>query len=850
MAFPRNFVVFPYLSLFLGIPLLVFCCSHEFVSLLRSRLKTDAFHSVPLKGPGLFCKYTFPAIPSGVKSLFFHHSHHHAGPYAPHSKRSGIVVADRFQDGGQTACSTGGRYQGYLFLAPYYQEQKGSKAAFVDSCLLKYLYAYRRRDVSYVGPIFSLCSALAYSLCNRASTFCPRPLQRAVGDSLRAPRRYSLFTPLEQILQIPRDCSRRHRHTAETTRIPVTETDDPPVHSSFFIPYNGSPLAPFISVHEHQEASHRAGGPDEPTGFSGDPQAATDPEFSSPILAAPFPPTSAERFLLGKNLLVDSEKQVSGTAAMPGTGQRRPAEHVNGVAKEARFSGPLSFCDDREMPGPEINLAAPQDVYILDFDNVIHTNTRELVHTAIRAWRRLEKGASEQLRQDIRQHSGRNTESKGMYRTSKDEVQSDRNICDATTTTSSGSLPQLFLSPRFGGETPFWLRERAHDIRRSLALRGVADFMVAIRRVLEVVVETEKKRRKTVEEFVEERQRAFDALWRTMDDVEKVWLLTREGDMNAVRDVFAFRRAGGRFPWAVRSLQGWEKQGGARRAELYRQYGVTPQQLQEAFDSARREWQRDDLEGWEQHVKYRSDTRHLDPNDEERREAYEGFNPAAICLINNHINSWHRPVHVISSWETSDDLLRMLQLMGLNFDHDNAKRLLFLYGRDKMESVSPGQHSEQAGLKDSAVRKKVALVNSILDKWKPRSNFWRPAHMVDGDVRSLLAFSRDSGIARARLYFCEWGPSAIGDKVKAFLAGRIKYLKESSQLVKLMGTPADIPARQWTHGFTTCPPEWLEAYKMMSWLRWTDLQEKEETILQDFTMPPPAESPITSSITF
>ncbi|CBZ53006.1 conserved hypothetical protein [Neospora caninum Liverpool] len=558
--------------------------------------------------------------------------------------------------------------------------------------------------------------------------------------------------------------SRPILQSSRTNGIPDIEPDDTPVHASFLKPHSSSPLAPLLSLHEQQKASHKAGGAVELS--LQDAQAATAPEHSSPILSAPFPPTSAERFPIGQNLLVDSETPIRRTDAYPGSGQRKRVEQVdNGIPPEARFLGPLSFCDDRELPGPEMNLAAPEDVYILDFENVIHTNTRELLQTTVRAWRRIESGSTEHLHSAFKQHTCRKLESENMSIRSEGEVQQACSLDGTAPTTSSVSLPPLFLSARFGGEAPFWLRERARDLRRSLALRSVADFMVALRRVLEVVVETEAKRGETVDEFVEGRQRAFDAQWRTMDDVERMWLLTREGDMGAVRDVFAFKRAGGVFPWVVRSLRGWEKQGGARRAELYRQYGVTPEQLQEEFDSARREWQRNDLQGWEEHVKYRSDTGHLTPNDE-RREAYEGFNPAAICLINNHINT---------------------------------------------------------GVDDGAIREKVALVNSILDRWKPRSDFWRPAHVVDGNVHSLLALSRDSGI---------------------------KYLKESSQLVKLMGTPADIPARQWTHGFTSCPPEWLEAYKMMPWLRWTGLTEKEETILQDFTMPPPTESPITSSITY
>lgn len=66
---------------------------------------------------------------------------------------------------------------------------------------------------------------------------------------------------------------------------------------------------------------------------------------------------------------------------------------------------------------------------------------------------------------------------------------------------------------------------------------------------------------------------------------------------------------------------------------------------------------------------------------------------------------------------------------------------------------------------------------------------------------------------------------------------RIKYMKETAQLVKVMGTPANIPARQWTHGFTSCPTEWLENYKMLRWLRWAGLERDEQTIVQDFCMP-------------
>lgn len=70
-----------------------------------------------------------------------------------------------------------------------------------------------------------------------------------------------------------------------------------------------------------------------------------------------------------------------------------------------------------------------------------------------------------------------------------------------------------------------------------------------------------------------------------------------------------------------------------------------------------------------------------------------------------------------------------------------------------------------------------------------------------------------------------------------FVSFRIKYMKETVQLVKIMGTPADIPARKWTHGSTNCPPEWLENYKMLRWLRWAGLEREGQTIVQDFTMP-------------
>nr|CEL66991.1 TPA: hypothetical protein BN1204_027950 [Neospora caninum Liverpool] len=858
MVFPRGFLFFPYLSLFLGIPMLVRCRPHASVPFLRSRLRTDAIQSLPLKGRGHVCMPT-PGIPGDINCASSFPLQYRAEPCLRYSRRNESAAADRFQDGRRTAGSTRGGRRGSVFqvlethsppqtsFSYDHQNPRGLTTAHVGSSFVKQLAADRRGTDSYGSDMFAFCGEYTYFFCKQAAVFQVSALQHAVASSPRSSRRNRLFGPLEAMLRMLKR-SRPILQSSRTNGIPDIEPDDTPVHASFLKPHSSSPLAPLLSLHEQQKASHKAGGAVELS--LQDAQAATAPEHSSPILSAPFPPTSAERFPIGQNLLVDSETPIRRTDAYPGSGQRKRVEQVdNGIPPEARFLGPLSFCDDRELPGPEMNLAAPEDVYILDFENVIHTNTRELLQTTVRAWRRIESGSTEHLHSAFKQHTCRKLESENMSIRSEGEVQQACSLDGTAPTTSSVSLPPLFLSARFGGEAPFWLRERARDLRRSLALRSVADFMVALRRVLEVVVETEAKRGETVDEFVEGRQRAFDAQWRTMDDVERMWLLTREGDMGAVRDVFAFKRAGGVFPWVVRSLRGWEKQGGARRAELYRQYGVTPEQLQEEFDSARREWQRNDLQGWEEHVKYRSDTGHLTPNDE-RREAYEGFNPAAICLINNHINSWQRPVHIISSWERSEDLLRMLQLMGLNFDHANAKKLLFLYGRDKMEAVPAAQNSEQTGVDDGAIREKVALVNSILDRWKPRSDFWRPAHVVDGNVHSLLALSRDSGIARARLYFCEWGHSAIGDKVKAFLAGRIKYLKESSQLVKLMGTPADIPARQWTHGFTSCPPEWLEAYKMMPWLRWTGLTEKEETILQDFTMPPPTESPITSSITY
>ncbi|PFH33246.1 hypothetical protein BESB_084450 [Besnoitia besnoiti] len=640
----------------------------------------------------------------------------------------------------------------------------------------------------------------------------------------------------------------RHRlRDSESTGLSVNQPDDSPVHSSFFRPHSVNRFTLLTPPDERDETSEERKR-STPLYHTGDAQGTPGLEESNPILSAPFPPTSAERFAIGRDLLYGPRKTRNITA--PWRREQRcssAAERGAGVPDEQRFPGPLSFYDDRQLPGPEVMLASPEDVYILDFDHVIHTNTRELVQTAVRAWRRIEKASQACKSGHTRQHAGMSATRGRKLEKAQRSSRSSSN----SSTAPRVPLSLLFSSARFDGETPFWFLERARDIRRAVALRGVADFMVAMRHVLDEVVEAETRRGESVDAFVEEKQRVFRAEWNTMDDLERMWLLTREGDMGDVRDVLAFKRgAGGEFPWAVRRLRGWENQDGARRSEVYRRYGVTSEELQEAFDISRREWRANDAATWNEHVKYRSDTRHLDPVDVERLEAYEGFNPAAVCLINNHINSWHRPVHIISAWERSEDLFRILKQIGLKFDHDDARRLLFVYGRDEMEDAAAAQADKQQGGGNQISWKKAALVKSILQKWKPKSDSWRPVHVIDGDVRALLVFARDSELAEAHLYFCEWGHSAIDDKVKAFLASKIKYLKESMQLVKLMGTPADIPARQWTHGFTSCPPEWLEAYKMMPWLRWADLNDKEEVIVQDFAMPPPTTSPITSSISF
>lgn len=153
---------------------------------------------------------------------------------------------------------------------------------------------------------------------------------------------------------------------------------------------------------------------------------------------------------------------------------------------------------------------------------------------------------------------------------------------------SSGAAPSdrrldaLFASVPLGSHFPFWLLERARDIRRALPLRGVPDFMVALRQVLEIVKEAGIKRKETLDAYVGRCQKAFDSEWQRMGDVDRMWFLTREGDMDDLQDVFAFRRGtGAGFPWGVRALLGWDQNKARRRNALYERYGVRPEELQE-----------------------------------------------------------------------------------------------------------------------------------------------------------------------------------------------------------------------------------------------------------------------------
>ncbi|PHJ20501.1 transmembrane protein [Cystoisospora suis] len=596
-----------------------------------------------------------------------------------------------------------------------------------------------------------------------------------------------------------------------------------------------------LSLEEQQRANdkgrcdvHQTRASTSGAGYSGE---------TNPLLDAPLPPVSDEQFPVNSCFLTPPPVSSGDVSKAGATGDNRGHGYSQTqIPDRNRFAAPLSVYDYVDAPLPPANLAAPPDVYVLDFDHVIYMNVRELSHSAARAWRIIENSAEQFQRGRLSVEGMKREEAAANGCTKARRGNSESGSRASSVAVSSDrKLDALFASVPLGSHFPFWLLERARDIRRALPLRGVPDFMVALRQVLEIIKESGFKRKETLDAYVDGCQKAFDSEWKRMGDVDKMWFLTREGDMDDVQDVFAFRRGtGGGFPWGARALLGWDKNKARRRNALYERYGVRPEELQEAFDAARAEWRARSAVEWEEHVKYRTYTGHVASNNTDRLEVYEGFNPAAICCINNHINNWRRPVHVISSWERSEDVSEMLQLMGVSVDHEDAARLLCVYGREEMQSAALSElrrSPREVATWDPIVWPKVALVKSILTQAQGASDLRRPAHVVDGDIRTLLALRKDSRAAAARLYFCDWGHSSIQDKVQAFVAGRIKYMKETVQLVKIMGTPADIPARKWTHGFTNCPAEWLENYKMLRWLRWAGLEREGQTIVQDFTMP-------------